>query len=274
MKKLHTGFGFVEGPVADAYGSVYFTDIPNNRIHKVDSNGKLSVFVEPSGHANGLMFDGKARMLACQMDGQLVAIDMKSKKETVVAGKYDGNRFNAPNDLVVDQAEGVYFTDPHFRAPQPLPQGKMGVYYVDAGGEVTRLIDDLKAPNGVILSPDEKTLYVIPSLQQEMMAYPVLAPGKLGKGRVFCELKQPEGASGTGGDGLAVDTDGNLYITSRLGVQVYNPAGKLLGILEFPEQPANVAFGGKGNRTLYATARKSLYAVELSATGHVFPGKK
>jgi gluconolactonase len=191
-----------------------------------------------------------------------------------LAGTYEGKRFNAPNDLVVDRSGGVYFTDPHFRAPEPLPQAVTAVYYIAAGGKVSRLIDDLKAPNGVILSPDEKTLYVIPSMQEEMMAYPVEAPGKLGKGRVFCRTKQAEGRQGTGGDGLTIDTKGNLYIATGLGLQVFNPHGELLGIIALPEAPANVTFGGKDRKTLYVTARTSLYTAPMEAQGHVFPGGK
>ena len=164
----------------------------------------------------------------------------------MLADKYDGKRFNAPNDLVIDRAGGVYFTDPAFRAPKPLPQGKTAVYYLSADGKVTRLIDDLPNPNGVILSPDEKTLYVIPSGQAEMMSYPVEGPGKIGKGKVFCTLKQPAKAKNSGGDGLTVDVKGNLYITSQLGLQVFDKDGKYLGTIKFPEQPANVTFGGAG----------------------------
>jgi gluconolactonase len=275
--KIHSDFQFTEGPAADAEGNVYFTDIPAERIYKVDAAGKLSVFLEPSGHANGLMFNAAGNLVACQMDGRLAEIDVATKKVQPLAEGFNGKRFNAPNDLVIDSAGGVYFTDPHFRAPEPLPQDKLGVYYRATNGTVTRLIDDLAAPNGVILSPDEKTLYVIPSLQKEMMAYAVSGPGKLGEGRVFCTLQQPPDSTGrgSGGDGLTIDTKGNLYITSRLGLQVFNPEGKLLGIIELPEQPANVTFGGKDRKTLYVTARTSLYAVKMEATGHVFPaGKK
>ncbi len=272
VKKLHGDLKFTEGPTSDGQGNLYFTDIPANRIYKVDAKGLLSVFLEPSNHTNGLMYN-RGRLLACEMDGQLVATDITTKKKTTLASLYQGNRFNAPNDLVIDRSGGIYLTDPHFRAPTPLPQGVVAVYYAAADGQVTRLIDDLKAPNGVILSPDEQTLYVVPSLQKQMMAYSVIRPGKLGEGKVLCELQQPEGKDNTGGDGLAVDTRGNLYITSGLGVQVYNPQGELLGILSFPEQPANCAFGGPGNHTLFVTARTSLYAVELESEGHVFPGK-
>jgi gluconolactonase len=266
VKKVAGDFGFTEGPAADAEGNLYFSDIPNSRIHRVSASGEVSVFVEPSGTANGLMIHGD-RLLACQMEGRLAAIDLKTKKLEVLSDGYEGKRFNAPNDLVVDREGGIYFTDPHFRAPQPLPQGKTAVYYRSADGKVSRLIDDLPAPNGVILSPDQKTLYVIPTGQKEMMAYPVPSPGKLGEGRVFCTLQQREPNGNSGGDGLTVDTQGNLYITSGLGLQVFNPEGKMLGIIRFPEQPANATFGGKERKTLYVTARTSLYSVEMQAQG-------
>jgi gluconolactonase len=272
IKKLHGDFKFTEGPAADREGNVFFNDIPNSRTHKVDAAGKLSTFREPSGSSNGLMFNAAGELLACEMEGRIVAVSSDGKTVRPVAETYNGKRFNAPNDLVVDRTGGVYFTDPHFRAPMPLPQEVTAVYYVSTDGKVTRLMDDLKAPNGVILSPDEKTLYVIPSLQAEMMAYPVEAPGKLGKGRVFCTLKQAEGKSGAGGDGLTVDSQGNLYITSALGLQVYNPDGKMLGIIAFPEQPSNATFGGPDNKTLYVTARTSLYSCPMEVAGHTFPG--
>ncbi|MCS6978408.1 MAG: SMP-30/gluconolactonase/LRE family protein [Gemmatales bacterium] len=268
--KLHGNFQFTEGPAADRQGNVYFTDIPAEKIYKVTPRGELSVFQDKSNHANGLMFNQKGELVACEMDGQVVAYSADGKSRRVLASEYQGKRFNAPNDLVIDRTGGIYFTDPTFRAPMPLPQGKAAVYYLSPEGKVTRLIDDLPNPNGVILSPDEKTLYVVPSGQAEMMAYPVEAPGKLGKGRVFCTLQQPEGRSGTGGDGLTVDVKGNLYITSQLGIQVFDPNGKLLGILKFPEQPANVTFGGPDRKTLYVTARTSLYSVPMEIAGHEF----
>jgi gluconolactonase len=268
--KLHTNFKFTEGPAADRDGNVYFSDIPNERIHKVDAKGKLSVFREKSNRANGLMVNARGEIVACEMAGQVVAYSPDGKERRVLADKYEGKRFNAPNDLVIDRQGGVYFTDPMFGAPTPLPQGKTAVYYIAPGGEVSRLIDDLPNPNGVLLSPDEKTLYVIPSGQAEMMAYPIESPGKIGKGKVFCKLKQKEEGGKSGGDGLTIDTKGNLYITSGLGLQVFNPSGDLLGIITLPEQPANVDFGGPEMKTLYVTARTSLYTIPMEATGHVF----
>ncbi len=115
VQRLHTGFAFTEGPAVDAEGTVYFTDIPNNRIHKLDTKGQLSVFAEPSGHCNGLMVVGD-RLLACEMDGRLKQYSLKDAAETVLADKYQDKRFNAPNDLVIDRTGGIYFTDPRFRA--------------------------------------------------------------------------------------------------------------------------------------------------------------
>ncbi|MGC3966646.1 MAG: SMP-30/gluconolactonase/LRE family protein [Pirellulales bacterium] len=268
--KLHGGFQFTEGPSADRNGNIYFSDIPAEKIYKIDPTGKLSVFREKSNNVNGTMVNAAGELVGCEMQGQVTVMGAEGKVVRTIADKYEGKRFNAPNDLVIDAGGGVYFTDPHFRAPTPLPQGVTAVYYATADGKVTRLVDDLKAPNGVILSPDEKTLYVIPSGQAEMMAYEVLSPGKLGPGRVFCTLKQPEGQSGRGGDGLTVDKNGNLYITSALGLQVFDPAGKALGIISLPEQPANCTFGIADPRTIYVTARTSLYAIPMEIAGHAF----
>jgi gluconolactonase len=273
IQKLHTGFDFTEGPALDSAGNIYFTDIPKKTIHKIDAAGKLSAFTTSSNTANGLMFNGQGEMVACEMEGAIVAWDVAKKTRRVITGEYKGNRYNAPNDLVVDRSGGVYFTDPAFRAPKPLPQEKTCVYYVDTKGVVARLIDNLPNPNGVILSTDEKTLYVIPSGQADMMAYPVEAPGKIGVGKVFCTLKQAEGKKGGGGDGLTIDTKGNLYITSATGLQVFDSTGKALGNIAFPEQPSNATFGGADMKTLYVTARTSVYTARMDAVGHRFPGK-
>jgi gluconolactonase len=272
-KKAHTGFKFTEGPIGDADGNVYFTDIPNEKIHKIDASGQLSVFREKSNFANGLMVNAKGEIVACEMAGAVVAISKDGKERRVIADKHDGKRFNAPNDLVIDRAGGVYFTDPSFRAPTPLPQGKTCVYYVDAAGKVTRLIDDLPNPNGVRLSPDEKTLYVFPSGQKQMLSYSVEAPGKIGSGKVFCELEQAKAGGNSGGDGGTVDEKGNVYIAAGTGIQVFDPSGKMLGTIKFPEQPSNCTFGGKDMKTLFVTARTSIYACPMEVAGHRYPGK-
>ncbi len=268
--RLLTGFGFTEGPVDDGEGHVYFTDIPNAKILRIDAQGELTVFTDDSHHANGLMLNAAGEMVACEMDGQVVAWNRTTKSRRTLASGYQGKRFNAPNDLVIDRSGGIYFTDPHYRAPEPLPQGTMGVYYIRPDGTVSRVIESLPAPNGIILSVDEKTLYVFPSGAPVMRAYPVLEPGQLGEGRDFCQLQQPEEGGLRGADGVTIDTRGNLYITSQLGIQVVSPEGNVLGILELPEPPANVTFGGPDRKTLYITARTSLYAIPMHATGHRF----
>ena len=273
ITKAHTGFKFTEGPACDGDGNVYFSDIPNEKIHKIDASGKLSVFREKSNVANGLMVNAKGEIVACEMSGAIVALSADGKDRRVICDKYEGNRFNAPNDLVIDKAGGVYFTDPSFRAPTPLPQGKTCVYYVDASGKVTRLIDDLPNPNGVRLSPDEKTLYVFPSGQKQQMSYPVEGPGKLGKGKVFCELAQAKEGGNGGGDGGTIDEKGNVYIAAGTGLQVFDSSGKMLGTIKFPEQPSNATFGGKDMKTLFVTARTSVYSCPMEIAGHRYPGK-
>ncbi len=273
--KLHTNFKFTEGPAADRHGNVYFNDVRAATTYKVDKDGKLSKFRENTNNANGQMLNAHGEIVTCEMaSGRVVAVSTAdSSKVRVVTDKYDGKRYNAPNDLAIDKQGGVYFTDPDFGAPVPRPQDKLGVYYVAPDGKVTRLIDNLAKPNGVRLSPDEKTLYVFPSGSPKMMAYTVTAPGKIDAGRVFCTLR-PKGKVAGGADGAAVDTRGNVYITSATGLQVYDSSGKYLGNIDIPEQPANVCFGGPKMNVLYVTVRSSLYTVPMEATGITPPAPK
>ena len=263
--RLHTGFKFTEGPAADAQGNLYFTDIPNNRIHKSDLAGKLTTVLEESQACNGLMFDGLGRLLACQGKARrVIALDVGTLRAAVVADQFAGQPLKVvPNDLVIDRSGGVYFTDPDARS----------VFYASATGTVTRLLHDLPRPNGVLLSPDERTLYVLPSGSAEVMSYPVEAPGQIGAGKVFCQLlPNPQQPGRPGGDGLTVDTKGNLYLTrpSLKLIQVVSPQGKTLGTIRLPEEPANCAFGGQDLKTLFVTAQTSLYAVPMESTGHRF----
>ncbi|HEY4309921.1 MAG TPA: SMP-30/gluconolactonase/LRE family protein [Pirellulales bacterium] len=270
-KEIAGTFKFTEGPATDRDGVVYFTDVPVQKIYKIGPDYTSSVFRDESNGANGLMFNAAGEIVSCQKNG-LVVWNPKTKKERVLADKYDGKALNRPNDLVVDATGGAYFTDPSSALDGKANQPVAGVFYVTVDGKLTRLIDDLIFPNGIILSPDEKTLYVIPFLREQMMAYPVTAPGKLGPGRVFCTIEQPEGKKGGGGDGCAVDARGNLYIAAATGVQVFDPAGKLLGTIKVPKTPSNCEFGGKDLKTLYVTARTGVYAFPMEITGHRFPG--
>lgn len=283
--KLFDGFKFTEGPAPARDGSVYFTDIPNNKILKVDPKGALSTFLEDSKGCNGLMVDG-GRLLAAQKDeGRVISIDLATRAITIVADKFEGNRFIGPNDLVVDKQGGVYFTDPRFPSSAPGNQDKQGVYFVPIDGAPVRIADDLSRPNGILLSPDEKTLYVFPAGSAVMMAYPVLGLGRVGPGRVFCTLDQAPGKTPRGGDGAAMAKDGTLYITQPdlEAIQVVTPSGKTVGFVKLPGRPTNVKFGGKDGKTLFVTlhfkdaqnttVNAALYAVKMKKKGHWY-GRK
>jgi gluconolactonase len=273
--KVADGFTFTEGPAWDGKEHLYFTDVGQAKIHTIGPDGTAKLFAENTGPCNGLMFSADGELVACDMGGgRLVAWNVASKELRVLADKYGDKRFNAPNDLVIDAAGGVYFTDPQFRAPQPLPQGGQGVYYRAPDGAVTRVIENLPAPNGILLSIDEKTLYVLPSMTAEMKAYTIEAPGKVGPERAFCTVKNVDGGEGGGCDGATIDERGNLYLTTALGVQVFDAKGASLGTIEFPEQPSNCTFGGADGKTLYVTARTSVYSAPMLVKGHWYAKPK
>lgn len=275
ITKIHDGCQFTEGPAWDGKGALYFSDIPANKIYKIDFPKdwppKATVFLDDSAGCNGLAFDAAGTLYACQgRTGKVITIDTASKKIATVAELTDGKKQGVPNDLALDRAGGIYFTD---------PDGTPGIFYRSADGKVTKTPVQVRRPNGVVLSPDEKTLYPIPSGQAEVIAYPVKEPGVLGEGKPFCTMTQVKDQKGTGGDGGKVDAKGNLYIATRAGVQVFAPDGKQLGILThpdfaYPNHPANLAFGGPQLQTLFVCARKAVYQMELKVPGAVFPGKK
>jgi gluconolactonase len=264
VRLLVAGFVYTEGPAADRQGNLYFTDYRDGagKIYRLDTGGGLHLVVADSGRANGLKVSPTGEVIACQVDGRVSAFAPDGSCRRVLTDSYCGRRYNAPNDLVLDSAGGAYFTDPFLDAPRPFPPQRVpAVYYLAADGNVTRLIDDLRGPNGIALSPDGRTLYVVPSFERDVMAYPVLGPGRLGPGRPFCRLAPSRIPYIPGGDGATVDAAGNLYVATLSGVQIFDPAGKLQRVLPLPERPSNVAFGGADHRTLFITAGGSLYAV-------------
>jgi sugar lactone lactonase YvrE/beta-glucanase (GH16 family) len=274
-RRVATGFVFTEGPALAPDGSLYFSDVRASKIHRLRANGEVSTVRTSSGRANGLMFALDGSLIACQGGtGRVVAMSPSGELRKILAESYNGKRFNAPNDLVIDRHGGIYFTDPEYGRDIQKPQGTFAVYYIRAPGKVTRIIESLPRPNGILLSTDERTLYVVPSHSSQVRAYPILAPGKIGPERVFCELKQAQGRSHTGGDGLTIDSEGRLYITSRLGIQIFDSKGKHLRTLRVPESVTNCTFGPaprEGEKSiLFVTAQTSVYAFELDAQGHVF----
>lgn len=259
VKKLAGGFTFTEGPAADKDGNVYFTDIPNNRIHVWSTEGELSTFLEDAGGANGLFFNSTGNLLACQGGArQLVSISPE-KKLNVLADSFDGKRLNSPNDLWIDGDGGVYFSDPRYGSEEGLEQDGFHVYYLSPDHKtLTRVIDDLTKPNGVLGTADGKWLYVADAGGGKTYVYAIEGAGKLGERKLFAEQ---------GSDGLTRDERGNIYLTQREGLNVYSQEGKLLETIQVPESPSNVTFGGSDGKTLFITARTSLYAVPMKVQG-------
>ena len=258
VTKLAGGFSFTEGPATDTAGNIFFSDIPNNRIHKWSLDDKLTIFLENSGGANGLFFDKTGNLLACEGGGRrLVSINPQGKVE-ILADKYQGKQFNSLNDLWIDPKGGIYFTDPRYGRRDNMEQGGEHVYYLSPDRkEIKRVIDDMVRPNGVIGTPDGKILYVTDHGGGKTFAYTVNQDGTLSNKKLFA----PEGS-----DGMTIDNQGNVYLT-RGGVTVYNIKGEKVEVIKVPEGPANVCFGGKDKRTLFITARTSLYSVRMRVSG-------
>jgi gluconolactonase len=286
-EKVAGGSKFTEGPAADADGNLFFTDSPNNRIMVLRPDGKLEVWDKASQDANGMRFDAQGRLIVCcGEDGARAVIRYeKDGKKTVLADKYNGKRLTAPNDLWIDRQGRIYFTDPCYGRRPKDGQEKYAVYRIDAKegqpipNQLTRVIDDVDMPNGIAMSPDQKTLYVADNSPRNngahtLLAYDVLADGACKRRAVLHDFKENRGI-----DGMVVDTAGNIYATAesgqRTGVYVFAPDGKQLGFIRTPETATNCTFGDKDFKTLYITAGASVYKIRLNATGALpYPAAK
>ncbi len=263
VEKVAGGYTFTEGPVWSHDGYLLFSDVPNNRIHKYTPGAGATVFREGSDGANGNTFDAKGRLYTCESRTRRVTRTDKKGKIEVLAEKWDGKRLNAPNDIVVRRDGHVYFTDPAFGSQaETRDLDYYGVYHITPKGEMELIARPAGRPNGLALSPDGKILYVANSDERNLRAYDLDNNGKASNERVL--------VSGIDGvpDGIRVDENGNIYITAR-GLAVYSPAAKLLTTIEIPETPANCAFGDPDLKTLYITARTSLYRIRLDVKGSV-----
>ena len=262
LQKLAGDFVFTEGPACDSKGNVFFTDQPNDRILEWSVDGKLSMFMQPCGRANGLSFDHEGYLWACADEkNELWRID-SAGKATVVAKDYKGKRLNGPNDVWVRPGGGLYFTDPYYKRDYWKRGDKeMGEHVYFLGPDyktLTRVIDDLKQPNGIIGTPDGKLLYVADIGAKKTYRYHIQPDGSLKEKKLFCEM---------GSDGMTIDSEGNIYLTGK-GVSVFDPAGKKIEQVEVPEDwTANVCFGGKDRQTLFITASKSLYGLRMTVHG-------
>lgn len=258
VQKLAGGFVFTEGPATDKQGNIYFTDIPNSRIHRVSAEGNLSTFLENSGQANGLYFDKNGDLIACAGGTRkLVSID-EDKDVTVLAEKYGGKSFNSPNDLYLHAKGGIYFTDPRYGSRENLPQDGEHVYFLSSDRRrLIRVIDDMVRPNGVIGTSDGKRLYVADHGANKTYVYKIRPDGTLSEKKLFAMQ---------GSDGMTVDHKGNVYLTEKA-VSVFDPGGVMIKTIEVPERPSNVCFGGKDKKTLFITAGTSLYSIRMRVKG-------
>ena len=264
LEKLAGGFEFTEGPTCDAEGNLFFTDQPNNRILKWSVDGRLSTFLQPAGRANGMCFDAAGHLIACADERNQLWSIAPDGAVSVLASEYGGKRLNGPNDVWVRPDGAIYFTDPFYERSwwthDTMPQDGQHVYFLSADRrELVRVIDDLVKPNGIIGTPDGKTLYVADISAGRTYRYDIAPDGSLA-GKAL--------AVDQGSDGMSLDDEGNLYLTGE-GVGVFDQAGRPVERILVPDErwTANVSFGGKGRQTLFITASTGLYAVATRVTG-------
>lgn len=258
---LGTGYGFCEGPAADAQGNVYFSDGRNDSIYVYWIDKGIELFTNKSLDANGMMFNSKGELLVCEGAARrVVAFSVESKEKRVLASEYQGTPFNEPNDLTVDKQDGFYFTDPNYHHRGQPSLMKEAVYYVSPSGEVTRVSEICTKPNGILLDPANRYLYLADNAGGVIYRYEVLGPGKLGQAQKWIDL-------GAHPDGLTMDEWGNLYVAcGKAGIKVYNSEGKFLGTIVVP-YASNCVFGGKDFRTLFVTSADKFLAVPTSVRG-------
>jgi len=263
---VQEGFVFTEGPVGTPDGGLYFSDIRPNRIHYLDPGGKISLVREQTNGANGLALTRDGDLIAAEGEGKRISKRSRDGMVTTVTEGIAGKPFLSPNDVLVDAKGGIYITDP---GPRPVVPGRTAyVYYLPVGAKEPVVLDDqIARPNGVMLTRDGKTLIVNDTLGPTVYAYDVLPDGGVKKKRTFAQLLDiPEGKE-SGADGMALDREDRLYVTTVAGVQVFDAAGKHLGTIKVPRQPANAGFAGPDKRVLYITAREGLYRINMLAQG-------
>jgi gluconolactonase len=278
-ERLASGFTFTEGPLWHPDGFYYFVDLRVNRLHRI-TPGQKPELVAQTQEGNGTTFDLQGRVVICEGGARRVSRLTADGKFEPVAERYMGGRFNRPNDVVCHSSGALFFTDPDKRVPYakreiPGPEGmdnlwdSAGVYRVTPDGTVSR-VANCEYPNGLAFSPDERTLYVANTRSSKYIhALELDAGGNCVRRRIFADMNEGERPGIP--DGLKVDSEGRVYCTGPGGVWVFAPDGKRVGIIEFPEQAVNFAFGGPDLRTLFCCAHTSLYTLRVKVPGQPHP---
>ena len=281
IEKLHTGARWAEGPAWNAQANfLLWSDIPNNRqFRRLEEDGHVSVYREPSGYSNGNTFDFEGRQLSCQHANRRVVRYEHDGSVTVIADKWQGKPLNSPNDIVVHPDGGIWFTDPtygilgNYEGFQATPELKQAVYRVDPKDRSMDLVtNEFGQPNGICFSPDYKKIYIADTGDAKDIHVFDLDGKRLGNGKRFCSMEWPGKGWGLG-DGMRADVDGNLWVgagwvgTGYDGVHIFTPEGQRIGQILLPEICANVCFGGPKRNRLYMAASQSLYAVYVNTRG-------
>jgi gluconolactonase len=261
VERIAAGYQFTDGPVWSRDGYLVFSDVPSNRLLKFTPGEGISTLRDNTGGASGNAFDAQGRLYSCETHlRRIIRTDRKGKIETL-ADKWEGKRFNAPNDIVVRHDGHAYFTDPAFgnqADTRELPF--FGVFHIAPKGEVERVAAPAGRPNGIALSPNGRILYVANSDEKNIRAYDLDRAGRASAERLL--IRAIAGVP----NGIRVDEKGNLYIAAH-GVAIYSPQGRLLHTIEIAETPSNCAFGDADYQSLYITARTSVYRVRLDVKG-------
>jgi gluconolactonase len=256
LQAVTGSYQFAEGPAADKSGNIYFSDIDTGKIYRWSPDGRVSVFLAGLNKPDGLAFDTNGNLIACEGGaGRVISIDPQGQI-TALADHYNGARFNEPNDLWIDPLGGIYFTDPAYQSKK-VQAGEAVYFLAPDRQQVTRVIDDLVRPNGVVGTADGKTLYVADQGAGKTYAYTINADGSLSNKKLFAP---------TGSDGMELDASGNLYLTVPNQVEVFDANGNHVRDIPTTENPTNVAFAGKDGQTLFITARTAVYTLPLSTT--------
>jgi len=280
VEKVATGCKFTEGPCVDPDGNLYFSDIRNNRLMKLERGGELREFLKPSGRSNGIVLDAEGRLVVCQgadEGGECRVVRIENDgSQTVLADQFEGKPFIAPNDLCIGRRGQVYFTDPYYGPPAVKSQPSSGVYLIESPGtpsaKVRRVISNLLKPNGILITSDNRHVYVSDRGTQKLHRYRVEKDGTLTEDGIVYDFSPDRGI-----DGMCRDVDGNIYAAAgenaTTGLFVLSPEGELLLHQPMPEFSTNVSFGGKDARDLYLTASTSVYRLRTTRRGIAWPAR-